>query len=189
MMRIVFFLCVLMLSACATGGGTQTVTRALAPDVIIDIPERPIFEGGLDVVQLVQARYQDRHQMFQSFLHSDGNGLNVVMTVPSGPRIMRIVWGANGVATTREPIAPDELDAFHIIADLMLVYAPLNELQNSISGAVVKDMADGTRKILRNGKEVIVVQRPRQDRWDGSARLENFSFDYVLNIQSQRVRQ
>lgn len=187
MIRIVLLFSFLLLGGCATNAGGRNDVVNLATGVSMVLPEKPVLGEGLSIAQLVQARYQDRHQMFQSYLQSDADHVNIIMTVPSGPRILRIVWDGHGLSETREAIAPDALDSSHIIADLMLVYAHLTDLQKTVHGAEVKEMPDGRRFLLKNGEELISIRRPQPDIWDGSARLENLSYDYVLDIQSQRI--
>jgi hypothetical protein len=178
---------VLLLGGCASDGAAPSAGQPLAPGVFLNLPDAPAFRAGLDVTQLVTARYQQRQQMFQSFIRSDKGQLTVLMTVPSGPRIMRIDWRVGAIQTKKEPLAPADLSAARMLADIMLVYAPLSELQTAIAGGTVSDEDDGVRKVKRNGETVIVVTRPQDDVWQGHATLKNLAFDYSLSIQSRRM--
>lgn len=187
-MRHMFVLvAALCLGACASHGEPVRGGQLLAPGVMLHLPSAPVFGDGLDVTQLVQARYQDRHQLFQSFIQSRSGHFVVLMTVPSGPRIMRLDWSAGGLVSEKETIAPDALTPERMLADLMVVYASQDTLRNAISGGRVMDELDGTRHVSVDGQDVIVARRPSGDIWAGSATLKNLAFDYVLNIQSQRA--
>jgi hypothetical protein len=145
-----------------------------------------VFDGNADVVQLVQARYQDRHQMFQSIIQSRPDRFSIVLTVPSGPRIMRIDWMAGRISEQRDPIAPEALSAERMLADLMLVYATTAELRAALQGASVIEGPGAQRRIVKDGHDVVVTRRPVGDPWSGPASLNNLVFDYALSIQSQR---
>jgi hypothetical protein len=100
---------------------------------------------------------------------------------------MRVDWNKGSVAEKKEPIAPANLSAERMLADLMLVYAPSEVLRTAIGGGVLVVTADGTRKVLKDGREVIVVTSPKGDLWNGRATLSNIAYDYALDIQSRRV--
>jgi len=175
------------LSGCATSPSHGTADQPLAPGVGLTLPRSPSFAAGLDVSQLVQARYQERHQVFQSFIQSGERRLAVVMSVPSGPRIMRINWSGGSITSQKEPIAPEALSPQRMLADLLLVYASDDVLKQALQGAVLEDVGLGSRQLVQDGKVIIAVTRPTGDIWNGRATLKNFAFDYELNIQSQRV--
>lgn len=153
------------------------------------LPDAPPFGDAANAFQLVQARYGDRRLSFQSIIQSGARQFTIVMTVPSGPRIMSIEWHAGAVTTRKESIAPSNLSAERLLADLMLVYAPEDELRAAISGGKLVTVGDRVRRIFRDGRELIEVTRPAGDPWSGEATLTNFAFDYALDIQSRRLSQ
>ncbi|HEY4345648.1 MAG TPA: DUF3261 domain-containing protein [Parvibaculum sp.] len=161
--------------------------QGIAPGVTLSLPLEQPFGGAADAVQLVQARYRNQHQIFQSVIESSDQRFTVLMTVPSGPRIMRVDWSRGSVTEKREPIAPASLSAERMLADLMLVYAPAEVLRAAIGGGILVVEADGTRRISKDGHELVVATRPAGDIWNGHARLSNIAYDYALDIQSQRA--
>lgn len=179
--------CLILLVGCVRATTLVLIGEPLAPGVSLILPDKPVFAAGLEVNQLVQARFQARHQMFQSFIETGTNRLSIVMTVPSGPRIMKINWSEGSVSAQKEPIAPEALSPRRMLADLMLVYAPVDVVRAALQGGTLEVDANGTRKIARDGVVVISVARPSGDVWNGRAALINYAFDYELNIESQRV--
>lgn len=177
----------LLLAGCVSGQSSKTRTQSLAPGISLRLPTEPVFGLGPDVVQLVQARYRDQHQVFQSFVQSSPGRFVITMAVPSGPHIMQIEWSHDGITAQRAAIAPKALSAERTLADLMLVYASTMDLRAALSGAQVIEGPGGERKIVQNGKDVIVVKRPVSNPWSGTATLMNFASDYALKIQSQRA--
>lgn len=176
-----------LLSACASGRHEDGNIQTLAPGVTLTLPGAQPFGEAASVVQLVQARYGNRHQTFQSAIESGAGQFTVLMTVPSGPRIMRIDWRDGSIAVKKEPIAPTNLSPERILADLMLVYAPSDVLRAALVGGTLVVGDEGVRKLLKDGREVISVTRPTGDIWNGRATLTNLAYDYALDIQSQRA--
>ena len=89
-----------------------------------------------------------------------------------------------------EPMAPKDLSADHMLADILVMYAPVDFLKREIKGADFISSADGTRRIVQSGKDLIVVTRPPHapsNLWLGRATLENKAFDYRLSIESQAL--
>ncbi|HEX7775984.1 MAG TPA: DUF3261 domain-containing protein [Parvibaculum sp.] len=153
------------------------------------LPDAPPFGDAANAFQLVQARYHDHRQSFQSIIQSTPGHFTIVMTVPSGPRIMSIEWHDGAVASKKEPIAPGSLVPERLLADLMLVYAPEDELRDTISGGKLVTVGDRIRRVFKDGRELVEVTRPVGDPWSGEATLTNFAFDYALDIQSRRLSQ
>jgi hypothetical protein len=176
------------LAACASGG-PGTAPQPLAPGVTMTLPDAPPFGDGANAFQLVQARYHDHRQNFQSIIQSTPGRFAIVMTVPSGPRILSIEWHEGVVSSKKEPIAPGNLVPERLLADLMLVYAPEEVLRDMISGGKLVTVGDRVRRVFKDGRELIEVTRPAGDPWSGEATLTNFSFDYALDIQSRRLSQ
>lgn len=187
MRRFVVVCLLTLLSACAGGRHDDVNVQVLAPGITLTLPDAPPFSGKVEANQLVQARYQKRHQTFQSIIESDAQRFAVLMTVPSGPRIMRVDWRNGSITAKKEPIAPANLLPERMLADLMLVYAPSDVLREAIKGGIIVIMDEGGRKVLRDGREIIAITRPKGDVWNGHATLVNFAYDYALDIQSQRA--
>ncbi len=186
-MRFAGALCVfLLLASCASVPTGGIADQSLAPGVTLSLPDGAPF-GDLDVVQLVQARYQDRQQVFQSCIQAGAARFTLVMTVPSGPRIMRIDWRDGRIVAKKEPIAPTALEPERMMADIFLVYAPHEALVRALHGAQVDDTPDGLRRVRVLGHDVIVIKRPSGQAWVGDATLSNLAHGYVLNIQSRRI--
>jgi len=178
----------LAIAACASGRGRVAELQPLAPGVTMALPASPAFGDGDDVMQLVQVRYQGHQQMFQSVIRSKDGHFTVVMSVPSGPRIMRIDWTTDNVTAKKEVLAPAGLSPERMLADLMLVYGAGDAVRKSIEGAVFVEPYPTTRKVIKDGKVLIEVTRPQGDIWSGRASIINHAFDYQLAIQSQRAQ-
>jgi hypothetical protein len=162
----------------------------IAPGVTLTLPERPPFQEEIKVVQLGQATYRDRATAFQAVITSTPDAMTLIMTLPSGPRVMSFTWSAGALKTKLEPMAPKEISADHMLADILVMYAPPAFLQREIHGADFVSGPDGSRRVVRDGKDVIVVTRPPDELgnlWIGHAILENKAFGYRLSIESKAL--
>ncbi len=187
-MRCWLSLCAcLFLVACVSVPRVRIDDQMLAPGITLSLPAEAPFATGLDVTQMVQAGFQGRQQLIQSYLQKDEKRFILVMTVPSGPRIMRVDWSDGQIVAKREPIAPAGLHPERMMADIFLIYASHNEIVRALHGATVLDAPDGMRRIRASGKDVILIKRPVADVWSGSATLSNLIYDYRLTIQGRRM--
>jgi hypothetical protein len=146
------------------------------------------FGPEANVVQLGQARYEDRDVVFQAVISSKPDVMSLVMTLPSGPRVMSFTWTPGSLQTKLEPIAPKGLSADHMLADMIVMYAPAELLRSLLSGAKLTTASDGARRIVRGGDVLVVVSRPdgaSSNPWIGNAVLENKAFGYTLRIESK----
>ena len=186
---LILFLMTLLVGCAGASRHTDPVSvgpvQNIAPGIALRLPATPPFGADVTAQQLVQARYRNRTEVFQALIESSSGRFTIVLTVPYGPRIMRIDWTANGIAEKREAIAPSSLSARRLLADLALVYAPENILRRNIEGAELVAGDDGGRKLERNGETVVEVERPLHEPWNARARLVNHAYGYTLDIQSR----
>ena len=190
MLRIVLLALTLLATGCVSKTETVTGVVDIAPGVSLTLPERPPFGVDVHVVQLGQASYGDRSTAFQAVIAADAEKMTLVMTLPAGPRVMSFTWKGGVLQTQRESIAPKEISADHMLADILVMYAPPDFLKQAIQGAAFAVGADGTRRISRDGKDLITVTRPPAapgDLWLGQAVLENTAFGYRLSIDSRAL--
>ena len=105
---------------------------------------------------------------------------------------MSFDWRGGRVTSKFESIAPTGLSAEHMLADIMVIYAPRSALEAALEGGTLTLAADGAREIRRDGKPVIRVTYPagtRDHPWQGRSVLENLAFGYRLDIKSQPMTQ
>ncbi|MEN3976579.1 DUF3261 domain-containing protein [Emcibacter sp. SYSU 3D8] len=161
-------------------------TTMIAPGVTMTLSRLTPLESGLDVSQLVQARYQNRADTFLATIQTSPGTVTVMVTMPSGPPLVTIVWEDGKISGNKAPMLPDSMTPDHLLADLMSVYASSTTLNGALTGAKVVD--DGTsRTIEQDGKVLVRIVRPAGDTWTGTASLHNLAFGYQLGIKSRRM--
>jgi hypothetical protein len=182
----------ILLASCASTSQSTTGVVDIAPGVTLSLPERPPFGPEANVIQLGQAKYQDREVVFQAVISSRPDAMNLVMTLPSGPRVMSFAWTPGSLQTRLEPIAPKGLSADHMLADMLVMYAPADLVRPLLSGAEFVAAPDGSRRIVRGDEVIVVVTRPTgstDNLWVGKTVLENRVFGYTLRIEGKSSQQ
>jgi hypothetical protein len=188
MRAYLFLLLIGFVTGCASTTESNKSRVDIAPGVTLTLPDRPPFGADANAVQLVQAVYRDRKEIFQAVIASNDHGLTLIMTVPNGPRIMSLEWRAGGLKTRFESIAPKGLTAEHMLADIMTVYAPPEALRQALDGAALAVKPDGSRELTKDGQPIVRVTYPAgtgANPWNGRAVLENIVFGYRLVINSR----
>src|SRR5688500_8366896 len=121
------FALALLLAGCASRQPGQIApapdTTTIAPGVTIMLSRLRPLDGGLDVAQLVRSRYQTRADTFQATIQTSPGAMTVVVTMPSGPPLVTIVWKDGKISGSKAPMLPASMTPSHLLADLMSVYA------------------------------------------------------------------
>ncbi len=174
-------------SGCATRDTTHSPDVAIGRGVSLALPMPPGCPREVTVLQTVQGAYGDQRRTFQSVVSLSADAVQVIMTVPGGPRIMTIQWSAEGVTTERTALAPSELMGENVLADIMITLWNADSVGAALSPDATITEADGVRTIRSTGRDVITVRY--DDETTGTERmvLTNHDFDYELAISSQRT--
>lgn len=185
-MRLNFLLATIFaLAGCTTMAPPSDEGVPIAPGITLHLPTTPPF-GEVQAVQLITARYQDRQESLQALVEAGGERMSVIVTLPSGPRVLSVSWSAAGIETRREAMTPESLSGEHLLSDIMTIYAPADVLGKALSGGTLAVGPEGQRQIAGgDGTVVITVARPQENPWHGKASLENSAYGYRLEINSQ----
>ena len=107
-------------------------------------------------------------------------GLVLVAFTELGQRLLTIEYGPDRFTIDLSPVLPDRFDAKLVLADLQLVYWPLNVLDKSLrAGWSVSQSATGDmRRLTHDGAVVATVDR----RTDGTIAIERPSMGYNMTI-------
>ncbi len=181
-------------SACATlapnagQGHSERLAETSAPltaDAMLNLPARPGYPRNDTLIQTVVGQYGDRRTAFQAVLELSPEQVTIVLTAPSGPRIMTIDWTAAGVAVERTSLAPEELSAINILGDVFLTSWP----SDAIAAALPHGFQlryDGDARVV-SGPEGPVVRIQQGAEIDGlhRASFTHLAFGYSLTIVTE----
>jgi len=178
---------VVIVTGCATRDTARSPDVAIGSGVSLALPMPPGYPRKITVLQTVQGAYGDQRRTFQSVISLSPDTVQVIMTLPGGPRIMTIHWSAERVTTERTALAPSDLKGENVLADIMITLWNAASIGTALSSGATITEADGIRTIRIAGRDVITVRY--NDKTDDTKRmvLTNHDFGYELAISSQRT--
>ena len=178
----------LLAAACQSVRQTDATvaTVSIARDTTLLLPPAPDYEGRLEAVQTIVARYDARTVAFQATVNADAEQADIVMVALNGPRIMEVAWTREGIEETRFTYTPESLSGLNVLADIFLVFWPTEQVKTALPDTARLVMEEGRREI-HDGANVIV--RIEYDLTANSGRsyheLTNMDRGYSLKIYSQ----
>jgi hypothetical protein len=163
----------------------------IAPDLRFAIPPPQALGYSIEVRQLIAARYRDELQSFEGLLSVAGDRLLLVALDGFGRRALTVEETGAGFTFTREKWVPASLDPANILADIAIIYWPVEAVRAGLAGtAAAVASAPDRRLITIGGREIIRVdyEAGEDHAWDGPVRYRNIAFGYELNLRSVVIR-
>ncbi|MCI4644107.1 MAG: DUF3261 domain-containing protein [Hyphomonadaceae bacterium] len=177
-----------LLGACTTifqpeRGPDHGYSVSIADSVELRLPERPGLTSRVDIVQTLIGTHAGETHAFQALVSGDADEFNVIILAIAGPRLVDISWSDAGVRQERSLLAPDQLDALNILADIFLVRWPAEAVQTALPEDATLVAGIDSRRIQRNGDTLISVSYNLEDeKGRRYTRLVNTSRQYSLSI-------
>src|SRR5262249_49909463 len=113
-------LSLLALAAGCASSDDGALRAHIAEDIVLTLPTPPAYPDTRTVVQTGQARYGERQAAFDAVLSLAPDRVEIVLTMPAGPRLATIVWDEGGVRQDRSVLAPEGVPVENILADLFV---------------------------------------------------------------------
>jgi hypothetical protein len=178
-------LVILALVGCTTPTGRAPVP--VAPGIALSLPVPGELGRSVELVQLVTARRGGESFVFEGRLSAQPGSLVVISSDMMGRRAMTIRWNGVAIEAERADWMPASLRPENVLADIMLIYWPAQSLARALGPEVRIEESPGTRRISRDGKELIAI------RYDGpplagTATLTNLAWSYEIEVRSSLLR-
>ena len=135
----------------------------IARDVILTLPKRPGLAEPFSESQTLIGNYDGQTKAFQAHVTSEPDKFSVVLLTVSGPRIMNIDWTADGIEQERFIIAPDELDALNILADIFLVRWPEGIIRAALPAGAELKVSETSRMVERDDMTLVEIDYGLED--------------------------
>ncbi|MDP2698557.1 DUF3261 domain-containing protein [Thalassospira sp.] len=179
----------LSMPALFSGGVKQTVM--LDDNAEFTLPGNPwAGDDNLDISQQIQARWaKDEQGTFQARIALAPGAVKIVMIDDLGRRAIDIDWDADALTIQTADWLPETFDARRLLADIVMVYWPLDALKKALPGSmsVTEILEQRVIRINATGRIYARIDRPSRDIWQGVASLRNERFGYDIAIRSQRM--
>ncbi|MFC4233706.1 DUF3261 domain-containing protein [Thalassospira xianhensis] len=175
-----------------TSTPAQTVT--LDEGYQFTLPEQPwTDDDAIDVTQQVTAGWKNGSSTetgtFQARLSLERDHVRIVMIDDLGRRAIDIDWTTDALSVQTADWLPATLDAKRMLADIIMVYWPLDVVRDALPGnmSIRETMGERMLRMDDSGRAYARIERPIRDVWQGVAKLRNERFGYAITIRSQRT--
>jgi len=111
--------------------------------------------------QTVLIRHKEQVYRMLCVLELGERGLVLVAFTELGQRLFTLEYGPDRLSIDRSPALPTSFNVKLVLADLQLVYWPLNDIQHSLKPgwSLVESAADNTRHLMHGDETVADVHR------------------------------
>lgn len=186
MVRALIVSLMTVLAGCASSPDEGALRAFIAQDVALTLPTPPGYPDTQTVVQTGHARYGERQAAFEAILSLAPERVEIVLTMPAGPRLATIVWDGEGVRQDRSILAPDGVPVENILADLFIAVWPAD----AVSAALPEDARlnvdeAGVRTVLRGAAVILTATRDPANPLRTTVR--NDALGYTVTLVSQEL--
>ncbi len=152
-------------------------------DAGLNLPARPGYPEARTLSQLVRAQYGTRRGVFEAGLTLSPDRVDLVITLPSGPRLASMSWDQDAITETRAKGPFQAAPGANMLGDIFLCFWPREAVAAALDRSLeVVDQADGRRLISQDGNLVIEISRAPET--PHITRLRNLALDYQLIIET-----
>lgn len=152
-------------------------------DASLNLPARPGYPEPRTLSQLVRAQYGARRGVFEAGLTLSPERVDLVITLPSGPRLASISWDEQSITETRAKGPFRAAPGANMLGDIFLCFWPLEAVAAALDPSLgVVDGPEGQRLISQNGNLIIEITRAPET--PHITRLRNLALDYQLLIET-----
>jgi hypothetical protein len=183
-------LAIASLTGCATSQHDEVTF--VAPGLPFRMPSPGDLGYSVRVAQLIVARYGGETYVFEAELSTAPDALTLVCLDSFGRRALTITSQGDRITTDAAPWLPSAIRAQNILADIALIYWPLDAVRRGFEGTSASIMGEGRRRIITvDEREIISIEYGPADgqRWPSSAIYRNKGFGYELTLRSAVVSQ
>src|SRR5690606_18298349 len=112
---------------------------------------------------------------FQARISLERDHARIVMIDDLGRRAIDIDWTTDALSVQTADWLPETLDAKRMLADIVMVYWPLDVVRDALPGdlSIRETMGERTLRIDSNGRFYARIERPVRDIWQGFAKIRN----------------
>ncbi|MGR8953392.1 MAG: DUF3261 domain-containing protein [Gammaproteobacteria bacterium] len=158
-------------------------TAAASPRPLFPIA-RPLGPSRR-IVQQLTAHWPGRTQNLLCVLELDSRHIAMAGLTNDGLSLFNLSYDGKTVKTDNNPLLPERVAPELIIADLQLVYWPLDVLQDKLPKHLRLETGPDFRRITERGQPRIEVRYLTQDKdWPRRVELTHLHYHYRLSIRT-----
>ena len=139
------------------------------------------FPQAQRTTQTVVITHDSQSHRMLCVLELGPRGLVLVAFTELGQRLFTIAYGPEEFAIDTSPVLPSQFDPKRVLADLQLVYWPLDVFRKSLSeGWVIAESSDAARRLTHDGDVVAEVSYGA----NGTIEVRRESLRYDMTISA-----
>ncbi len=173
------------LQSCAPARVAPVGNVSIAPNIQMSLPRPGDMRRSLEATQLVRIQHKEMNVMFEGHISITPQRVLIVALDGMGRKALTIDWTTEGISYEAAPFVPRELHPENILADIVLLYWPVDSLH--FSDPAAKLVTAKNRRTLMQGNTKILdaIYTPaKKDVWTGNLHYDHLIWDYSMDIQS-----
>jgi Protein of unknown function (DUF3261) len=137
--------------------------------------------------QIVRGALGERELTMNCVVTVKGGAMSIVGLSAMGVRLFTLTYDGQSTSVDSVMAMPPQLTPERLLADLQLVFWPLETLKQPLAtaGWTVSEASPGTRRLRHDDQLVAEVHYASSDPWSGRSWLVNLQYGYTLNIDSK----
>lgn len=152
------------------GGGAFLKLNSIK-DVLPDIEQ----------VQLLTFEHGEKRQTIQTVLKVKDNQMSIVGLMPLGGEVFRVTYIDGVIVARAPPFMPENFDFKYALADIILIYGGLKNLNVALENAKVQESSN-VRKVSTANKDLVHIQFEKTDRSKSKVSYDNKIRNYKIQI-------
>jgi hypothetical protein len=137
------------------------------------------------IVQQLTAHWPGREETLLCVLELDSRRIAMAGLTQDGLSLFNLTYDGKTLEADKNPLVPETLVPELIVADLQLVYWPLDSVRKQLPKGLKLEAGPGIRRLSDDGKPLTEIHYLSADgAWPKAAELLNLQYHYRLTIQT-----
>lgn len=158
--KLVAALLLLFLIGCTHSSISTQINVDIAPQAqfSLTLPSKALWNTELS--QQMEIRYGDNVHQLILLTAFNAESIGIVALTPAGIPLFELSFNENKQINVVKHLPIDGLSPEYVLADLQLVYWPLQQLNNQLSeGTSLVENVEGQRVVMQNSQPIIRIEK------------------------------
>ncbi|HVF17564.1 MAG TPA: DUF3261 domain-containing protein [Steroidobacteraceae bacterium] len=183
-LRSAFVVACVLLTGCVSRPSNEALSETPRP-----LLAPATLGADRSATQVVRGAFGEREMTMNCVVTVKGDVMTIVGLSAVGVRLFTMKYDGQATSVDNNVPIPPQLTPERLLADLQLVYWPLNMLEKPLAAAgwQLSEVGSGTRRLRRESRLVAEVHYAGADAWSNRAWLVNLEHGYTLSIDSKAL--
>jgi hypothetical protein len=149
--------------------------------ITLQLPPPEVFVQDIESTQRIVLSWQGKKYALEGQLKIAPQQLLLVLLDPLGRRMLTIHWDGKTIQEERADWLPSEVHSNTILAQIMLVHAPLPTLVQNVRGGTLTE--NNKLRILSTAGHALITVQYQKDPWSGTIHLRHHALNYEIALE------